>query len=57
MMIANNAPTIDVFGATPVRTINSRPMIAPRTLITIFRIRICGEYALGCSDALICICV
>ena len=57
MMIANNAPTIDVFGATPVRTISSRPMIAPRILITIFRIRIYGEYALGCSDALMHLCV
>ena len=47
MIIANNAPTIDVFGATPVRTISSSPIIAPSMLITMFKIRICGAYAFG----------
>ena len=55
-MIANKAPTIDVLGATPVRTISSKPMIAPSTLITTFRMTTWGANAFGCSAAVICSC-
>ena len=51
-IIANNAPTIDVFVLIPILTISSSPIIAPKTDKIIFNINIDGLNADGCSGVL-----